>query len=154
MMVSQKAEGSGQWAVANRQSGALPPLARLFNDPMTQWINDSTLFWRSYAEDCGTGGSGSFTVGGPNVPCARADLFGAPLPLLVLLQRENSWQYLATSRAASLRADSCSGDKSGEESVSIYPSMGDGIIPPNAESSSRSQLAVRLRVGFGVLKRE
>jgi hypothetical protein len=64
---------------------------------MIQWINHSILFWRCYAEERGAGVSGFFMGGGASIPCARRDLSKAALPLLVLRQRENSSQYLASS---------------------------------------------------------
>jgi hypothetical protein len=89
------------------------------------------LFRRRYADECGAAGFGFFRGGGISVPCARRDLSEAALPRFAIRQRENSWQYLASSRAASLWANTCSGDNSGRESDAMYTSMGNPIIPSN-----------------------
>jgi len=60
-------------------------------------------------------GSGFF-MGGASTPCAGWDFSEAALPRLVLRQREKSWQYLASSWAAILWANSCSEDKSAKGS--------------------------------------
>jgi len=74
------------------------------------------------------------------VPCARRDLSKAALPRLVLRQRENSSQYLASSWAASLRANTRSGDKSvGESDGMMTTSMGNGIIPSRTRSSVKQR---------------
>ena len=74
-------------------------------------------------------------IGGPCVPCTGREFSKAVLPRLVLRQRENSWQYLASSWAANLRAHFCSGDKSGRESDGMKTSIGKVIIPFKPQSS-------------------
>lgn len=88
--------------------GVLP--GRIAHSPSGQRCLESScpsfgirnLYRRRYADECGTGGSGFFMGGGTSVPCARRRVSEALLACFAMRQRENSWQYLASSRAASL----------------------------------------------------
>ena len=97
---------------------------------MTQWLDGSknqpvNSVCLYYDAECGTPGSGFF-MGGTSTPCAGWDFSEAALPRLVLRQREKSWQYLASSWAAILWADSCSEDKSGKDSDGMVTSKRNG----------------------------
>jgi len=81
-----------------------------------------------YAEERGAGGPGSLIEGGASVGGAGRHSSKMARPRLVLRQRENSWQYFANSWAASLWANSSSGDKSGNESDGMKTSKGKSII--------------------------
>jgi hypothetical protein len=70
-------------------------------------------------------GSGFFK-GGSITPCSGWDFSKAALPRLALRQREKSWQYLASSWAAILWANSCSEDKSGKDSDGMVTSKRNG----------------------------
>ena len=70
------------------------------------------------------GRSGFFMEATSSVRRAAGELSTAALPRLVLRQRENSWQYLASSLAASSRAKFCSGDESGRVSDDMRTSKG------------------------------
>jgi hypothetical protein len=60
------------------------------------------LLWLRYADECGTGASAFFREAIPAYP-AGAEMFPRlHCPFFDLRQRENSWQYLASSWAASL----------------------------------------------------
>ena len=86
-----------------RRSGFAPCALPIFN----HWFLES----RYVEEDDGR--SGSFGEGTSSLQRPAGEPSTTILPRLVLRQRENSWQYLASSRAASLWANICSGDKSG-----------------------------------------
>jgi hypothetical protein len=90
---------------------------------------------RRYAEERDEGCSGSFLEATSSLQRPAGEFSTAALPRLVLRQRENSWQYLASSCAASLWAKFCSGDKSGRVSDGMSPPKGRGIIASSSKSS-------------------
>ena len=103
-----------------------------------------------YGEERGAGGSDSLIGGGASVGGAGRDSSKMARPRLVLRQRENSWQYFASSWAASLRASFSSGDNSGDESDGMKTSNRSGhytITNPD-QAPSVSFLGSVLDVGW------
>jgi len=96
-----------------------------------------SLVTRHYAEVRGAGASGAFIGVGLRIACLGRDWSTAALPRLVSSQRENSWQYLASSWAARLRAKACSEDVSGENSDGMKTSIEDGDYTTEFPISSR-----------------
>jgi hypothetical protein len=108
--------------------------------PTQRWVAADCLLLY-YGEERGAGGSDSLIGGGASVGGAGRDLSKMARPPLVLRQRENSWQYFASSWAASLRANFSSGDSSGNKSDGMKTSSRKGyytITNPNQAPSAPS----------------